>query len=87
MTEFVEVPIVALAPDVLERLLEEFASRDGTDYGARELSLKEKVEELHAKLSSGVLRLLFETETQHWDLVDAESAQALLRAEGDTAYD
>jgi uncharacterized protein YheU (UPF0270 family) len=29
------VPHTALAPDVLRRLIEEFVTRDGTDYGAR----------------------------------------------------
>ncbi|MCB1699151.1 MAG: YheU family protein, partial [Halioglobus sp.] len=39
MANFVAVPVERLQPDVLQALLEEFASRDGTDYGERELSL------------------------------------------------
>ncbi|PIE37239.1 MAG: hypothetical protein CSA53_06790 [Gammaproteobacteria bacterium] len=78
MAEFVEVPVAALAPDVLGRLLEEFASRDGTDYGARELTLEEKVAQLRAQLDGAALHLLFETENQQWDLVDSETAKRLL---------
>ncbi len=43
MTQFVEVPPQRLQADILQALLEEFASRDGTDYGERELSLEQKV--------------------------------------------
>ena len=50
MTQFVEVPLQRLQPDVLQALLEEFASRDGTDYGERESPLEQKVEALRARL-------------------------------------
>jgi uncharacterized protein YheU (UPF0270 family) len=49
----VEVPPGALAPDVLRRLVEEFVTRDGTDYGAVERTLSEKVAAVMRRLAAG----------------------------------
>lgn len=78
MPQFIEVPVRRLAPDVLSSLLEEFASRDGTDYGERELSLAEKVANLQRQLEARKLALLFESESEQWDLVPREDAETLL---------
>lgn len=78
MPQFLQVPIQRLAPDVLNALLEEYASRDGTDYGERELSLEEKVADLRRQLDRGDLNILFESESEQWDLLPAEQAMALL---------
>jgi len=78
MAEFVEVPVSRLQPDVLQALLEEFTSRDGTDYGRRELPLLEKVAQLRHGLEQNALTLLYDTESEHWDLVEREQARALL---------
>ena len=78
MPQFIQVPIQRLATDVLNALLEEFASRDGTDYGERELSLGEKVANLRWQLEQGELQILFESESEQWDLLPAEQAMALL---------
>ena len=81
MAQFVRVPPGQLSPEALEGLLEEFASRDGTDYGEREVSLEEKRETLATLLKRGELVILFDLDSEHWDLVDAESAAAMLGGE------
>ncbi|MCB1732970.1 MAG: YheU family protein [Halieaceae bacterium] len=78
MANFVAVPVERLQPDVLQALLEEFASRDGTDYGERELSLEQKVGALRMQLGRGDLQLLYDTDSESWDLLPAESAAQLL---------
>ena len=78
MTQFVEVPPQRLQPEVLQSLLEEYASRDGTDYGEQELSLSRKVSNLRQQMQRGDLLILYEVEGEHWDLVPAEQAKLLL---------
>jgi uncharacterized protein len=78
MSGYIEVPTTRLDAAVLDALLEEFASRDGTDYGERELTLDEKVGNLRSQLASTELQLLFHTETEQWDLVSREQAMNLL---------
>jgi len=79
MSSYIEVPAQRLGADVLQDLLEEFASRDGTDYGEVELTLAQKTGNLRRQLQQGDLLLLFETESEQWDLVAADQARALLQ--------
>ncbi len=78
MSQYLDVPPQRLSADVLQALLEEYASRDGTDYGERELSLEEKVQHLRQQLSNKDLYLLYEAEAQEWDLVPKVQAIILL---------
>jgi uncharacterized protein YheU (UPF0270 family) len=78
MTQFVEVPPQRLAPETLQAVLEEYASRDGTDYGESELSLEQKVSNLGAQIERGELLLLYEVDGEHWDLMPVEQARKLL---------
>jgi uncharacterized protein YheU (UPF0270 family) len=78
MAQFVEVPPERLAADLLQALLEEYASRDGTDYGERELSLEQKVSQLERQLRHRDLVILFDAESESWDLLQREQAEELL---------
>lgn len=75
------MPLGRVDPEQLQALLEEYVSRDGTDYGARETSLARRVEQLGSQMRDGSLQLLFETESQQWDIVQVDEAQRLLRDE------
>ncbi len=79
MAQFVEVPPERLGADLLQALLEEYASRDGTDYGESELSLEQKVSQLKRQLHRRDLVILFETESESWDLLQREQAEELLQ--------
>ena len=81
MANLLDIPLARLAPETLAGLLEEFASRDGTDYGDRELSLAEKVMQLRRQLDSGDMRLLYDGDSETWDLVSRDAARALLAGE------
>lgn len=78
MAEFVMVPLERLQDDVLNALLEEYASRDGTDYGERECSLADKVEQLRQQLRAGDLKLLYDVDSEQWDLLPRAQAELLL---------
>jgi uncharacterized protein YheU (UPF0270 family) len=78
MAQFIEVPTSALAEPTLLALLEEFASRDGTDYGLNELSLDEKVGRLREQLNASRIMLMYDSDSEQWDLVERDSAQTLL---------
>jgi uncharacterized protein YheU (UPF0270 family) len=78
MAQFVKVPLQRLQADVLQALLEEFATRDGTDYGSREVSLDEKVERLRRQLLAEELNLVYDVDSEHWDLLPRAQAEQLL---------
>lgn len=65
----VEVPHAQLAPEVLRRLVEEFVTRDGTDYGVVERTLAEKVAAVMQQLRAGELMIVVDVEDDAIDLV------------------
>jgi uncharacterized protein YheU (UPF0270 family) len=77
MSRFVIVPAKQVAAGTLASLLEEYASRDGTDYGDRELSLAEKVRQLKQRLEDGDLTIVFDPSTEQVDLLSREALEAL----------
>jgi uncharacterized protein YheU (UPF0270 family) len=63
-SEPMEVPHTLLSPDALRGLVESFVLREGTDYGAREFTHEQKVEQVMAKLENGDARIVFDPETE-----------------------
>lgn len=78
MAQFVLVPFDRLQAEVLQALLEDYATRDGTDYGERELTTQEKVQQLQRQLSAGELQILYDADSEQWDLVPESQAELLL---------
>ena len=57
--ESLEIPWNKLDPDVLRRLVEEFVTREGTDYGF-EATLDAKVREVQDQLRRGTAAIVFD---------------------------
>lgn len=53
------IPYDQIAPETLNSLVEEFVSRDGTDYGEKEVPLVVKVQQVVGKLKTGEAVILF----------------------------
>jgi len=58
-----------LSPQALRGLVEEFVTRDGTDYGAVERSIEDKIARVEAQLASGEVRIVFDPETESANIV------------------
>ena len=65
----VEVPWTSLSEEALRGVVEEFVTRDGTDYGRRERSREDKVVDVTRQLRRGEVRILFDPETGTVNLV------------------
>jgi uncharacterized protein len=65
----VEVPSAALTREALRALVEEFVTRDGTDYGPVERSLDSKVADVLRQLERGEVRIVFDPESETTTLV------------------
>lgn len=63
MMEPVPVPWDALPEETLNRLVKEFVTRDGTDYGVRERSEAEKVARTIELLRKGRAQIVFDPRT------------------------
>ncbi len=58
------IPFTQLSPDALGGLIEEFVSRDGTDYGVQEVSIESKVEQVKRQLTRGEVVVVFDAESE-----------------------
>ncbi|OGQ89754.1 MAG: hypothetical protein A2289_10585 [Deltaproteobacteria bacterium RIFOXYA12_FULL_58_15] len=65
----VRVPLKAIDPESLQRLVEEFVTRDGTDYGLQEKTLLQKRDAVVAQLSRGDVAVVFDTESETFNIV------------------
>lgn len=67
--DMLEVPWQKLSPDALHGLLEELVTRDGTDYGAVELTTEEKAANLRKALEDKRAAIAFSPETETWSVI------------------
>ena len=66
------IPINEVSDDALYNIAESFVLREGTDYGAEEVSLQEKVAAVLAQLRSGEAVLLYSELHESVDIVPQE---------------
>tara|TARA_B110000967_G_C18341726_1_gene297013 strand:- start:38 stop:250 length:213 start_codon:yes stop_codon:yes gene_type:complete len=62
------IPFQELAVETLTAIIEEFISREGTDYGVHETSLEKKVQQVMNQLQRGEIVVTFDQESQSCDL-------------------
>jgi uncharacterized protein YheU (UPF0270 family) len=54
------IPYKQISPDALQGLIEEFITREGTDYGEMEFSLAQKVSQVERQLARGDIVIVFD---------------------------
>lgn len=68
----IEVPHASLQPTTLRAVVEEFVTRDTTDYGVRERTLDEKVTDVMRQLERGEAKVVFDPRTGTVNIVAAK---------------
>jgi len=58
------IPVDKLSPEAMQGVIEEYISRDGTDYGEIEASMETKFRQVRHKLENGSAVLIFDDETE-----------------------
>ena len=79
-----QIPHTALDADTLRALLEEFVSREGTDYGKRVFSLDEKVQHVQRQLDKGQAFIVYDPRSESCHIVSRDD---LSRWENDLQID
>ncbi|MEZ5506079.1 MAG: YheU family protein [Gammaproteobacteria bacterium] len=69
MENLIEVPWDALASDTLTALVEEFVTRDGTDYGEQEVGLERKVLQVINGIKRKEYVIVFDAEQESVQIV------------------
>jgi len=72
MNELVEVPASALEAELLRALIEDYVTREGTDYGHGDYSLDSKVDGVLTQLDNGTALIVFDPYLQQTNIISAE---------------
>jgi len=68
----VKIPIDQLSPEAILGVIEEFVSRDGTDYGMTDVPLETKMQQVKRQLKSGQSVLVYDEAMQTCNILSAE---------------
>ena len=63
------IPWEQLNTETLTLMIEEYVTRDGTDYGDVEVGLETRVEQVRSKLKQGIAVILFSQSTGQCNIV------------------
>lgn len=63
-----KIPLTSLSEEALERIIEAFVLREGTDYGHAEHDLASKCRAVRRQLQSGTAEIDFDPETETVDI-------------------
>lgn len=72
-----QIPVDRLDAETLTRVIEEFVSREGTDYGQSSPDLLAKVEGIRRKLKSGEAVLCFDEVSETCHILSREAYRSL----------
>ena len=64
-----EIPYTELQADTLRNLIEEFVSREGTDYGSQLYDLDAKVRHVMQQLEKGKASIAFDAESSSCNII------------------
>jgi len=79
----VELDPEQLSPGALRGLVEEYVTREGTDYGGGDWSLEEKVVQVLRQIDRGDVKIVFDLELESASIVTTpELALHVLEAQG-----
>jgi uncharacterized protein YheU (UPF0270 family) len=67
------IPFNELSPEALQGVIQEFVTRDGTDYGESEIPLNTKALQVLNQLHSGKAVIVFDPKTETCNIVSKDA--------------
>ncbi|MDD1650582.1 MAG: YheU family protein [Methylococcaceae bacterium] len=71
------IPHHSLEPETLRAMLEEFVTRDGTDYGAQEISLNARVDQVLRQVRTGKAVIVYDSEGETFSILPKEQVHGV----------
>lgn len=71
------IPYQQISPDALQGLIEEFITREGTDYGETEISLEQKVSQVERQLARGDIVIVFDVASESVSILTKHDASLI----------
>ena len=77
---YIDIPHDQLSRDALRSLIEEFVTRDGTDYGSVETSLERKLDQVKSQIEHGNAFIIYDTEAEICNIISKEQYLSLMQS-------
>jgi uncharacterized protein len=68
-----KIPYDQLSPEALQGVIEEFVTRDGTDYGEVEIPLETKIAQVFAQIKSGKAVIVFDQKSETCTILKSDN--------------
>ncbi len=65
----IEIPVDRLSPELLQAVIEDFVSREATDYGVHEVDFSIKVAQVERQIASGEVVIIFDPDSETCNLL------------------
>jgi uncharacterized protein len=75
------IPYQQISPEALQGLIEEFITREGTDYGETEFSLAQKVKQVEQQLARGDVVIVYDAASESVSVLTKHDARLITSAE------
>lgn len=73
----IDIPYQEIPKDTLIRLLEEFVTRDGTQYGENEVSLDSMIEQVMSQLKNQKAYIVYDDESNSCQIITKEDREKM----------
>jgi uncharacterized protein YheU (UPF0270 family) len=70
--EGIEIPLDRINPDTLQRMIEEFVTREWADLGDDGFTLEMKVAQVRRQLQERTAMVLYDLANESWNIVEAK---------------
>ena len=64
-----DIPYTEISEEALKAIIQEYITREGTEYGIKEYSFEQKIEQIKQQLLKGDIKINFDDETQTCNLI------------------
>ena len=64
-----DIPYTEISEEALKAIIQEYITREGTEYGIKEYSFEQKIDQIKQQLLKGDIKINFDDETQTCNLV------------------
>ena len=71
--EGVEVPYQQISPDTLRKMIQEFVTRDGADWGEAGCRLEDKVQQVLQQLKNNQVKVVFDLRSETANIVSSQN--------------
>ena len=69
--ETLDIPMERLNPDTLQKMIEEFVTREWSESADSEYTLEEKVAQVYQHLHEKRARIVYDPESESWNIIPA----------------